>query len=247
VVGAEVLVRWQHPQDGLLMPDRFVPVAEDCGLIRPLGQWTLERALSQIGAWRRGALSGARPQLWFALNVSAHELAQGDVYVAQLKDALEANGVPGSCIELEVTERVLMSHLAENVATLRKIGDLGVRVAIDDFGTGYSSLAYLTRFPLASLKIDRSFVSQVLSGGADATIVRSIIDMAHTLGFTVVAEGVESGPQADFLRSLGCEHAQGFLFARPMPVADFTAHMAGARARSQPKPASRRRPAKKKG
>jgi EAL domain-containing protein (putative c-di-GMP-specific phosphodiesterase class I) len=120
---------------------------------------------------------------------------------------------------------------------LRALGKAGLRVAIDDFGTGYSSLAYLTRFPLASLKIDRSFVAHVLSDEADATIVRTIVDMAHTLGFTVVAEGVESEPQADFLRKLGCEQAQGFLFARPMPAADFSAHIdqAWSKARAAPR------------
>ncbi|HUN69450.1 MAG TPA: EAL domain-containing protein [Burkholderiales bacterium] len=221
VVGAEVLVRWQHPQDGLLMPDRFVPVAEDCGLIRPLGQWTLERALSQIGAWRRGTLSGARPPLWFALNVSAHELAQGDVYVAQLRDALEANGVPGSCIELEVTERVLMSHLTENVETLRKIGGLGVRVAIDDFGTGYSSLAYLRQLPVDKLKIDRSFLRELDAHPNDATIVQTIAAMARALGLRVAAEGVESETQLARLLAFGCDEWQGHHFSASLDAAAF--------------------------
>jgi diguanylate cyclase (GGDEF)-like protein/PAS domain S-box-containing protein len=221
VVGAEVLVRWQHPQDGLLMPDRFVPVAEDCGLIRPLGQWTLERALSQIGAWRRGAMAAARPPLWFALNVSAHELAQGDAYVAQLRDALEANGVPGSCIELEVTERVLMSHLADNVETLRKIGDLGVRVAIDDFGTGYSSLAYLRQLPVDKLKIDRSFLRELDAHPHDATIVQTIAAMARALDLRVAAEGVESDAQLARLLAFGCDEWQGHHFSASLDTAAF--------------------------
>jgi len=203
------------------MPDRFVPVAEDCGLIRPLGQWTLERALSQVGAWRRGALSQTLPQLWFALNVSAHELAQGDAYVEQLAATLAANGVPGSCIELEVTERVLMSHLAENVATLRKIGGLGVRVAIDDFGTGYSSLAYLRQLPVDKLKIDRSFLRELDAHPHDATIVQTIAAMAQALGLRVAAEGVESEAQLARLLAFGCDEWQGHHFSASLDAAAF--------------------------
>ena len=152
-----------------------------------------------MGAGRRGA--PWRRRLWFALNVSATELAQGDAYVALLREALRANGVPGSCLELEVTERVLMSHLAENVETLRRIGALGVRVAIDDFGTGYSSLAYLRQLPIDKLKIDRSFLRELdahphdPARNADATIVQTIVAMARALGLRVAAEGVESEAQ----------------------------------------------------
>ncbi len=221
VVGAEVLVRWQHPRDGMLMPDRFIPVAEDCGLIRPLGQWTLERALSQIGGWRRAYPRAAGQDLWFALNVSAHELAQGDAYVAQLAQALAVNQLPGSCIELEITERVLMSHLAENVATLRNIGALGVRVAIDDFGTGYSSLAYLRQLPIDKLKIDRSFLRELDAHPADATIVQAIAAMAKALGLRVAAEGVESEAQLARLQALGCEEWQGHHFSAALDAAAF--------------------------
>jgi len=214
VVGAEVLVRWQHPRDGMLMPDRFIPVAEDCGLIRPLGQWTLERALSQIGGWRRAYPRAAGQDLWFALNVSAHELAQGDAYVAQLEQALAANQLPGGALELEVTERVLMSHLAENVETLRKIGALGVRVAIDDFGTGYSSLAYLRQLPIDKLKIDRSLVAEVHKEGKP--IITGIVGLAHALGLKVTAVGVETEAQREALKACGCDYLQGFLTGRPV-------------------------------
>jgi diguanylate cyclase (GGDEF)-like protein/PAS domain S-box-containing protein len=217
MVGAEVLVRWQHPQDGMLMPDSFIPVAEDCGLIRPLGKWTLERALSQIGAWRRKH----GKHLWFALNVSAHELSQGDAYVAQIAEALAANQVPGACIELEITERVLMSHLAENVETLRKLGRLGVRVAIDDFGTGYSSLAYLRQLPIDKLKIDRSFLRELDAHPADATIVQTIAAMAKALGLRVAAEGVESEAQLARLQALGCDEWQGHHFSAALDAAAF--------------------------
>ena len=217
MVGAEVLVRWQHPRDGMLMPDSFIPVAEDCGLIRPLGLWTLERALSQIGAWRRAH----GQDLWFALNVSAHELAQGDAYVAQLAEALAANQVPGACIELEITERVLMSHLAENVETLRKIGRLGVRVAIDDFGTGYSSLAYLRQLPIDKLKIDRSFLRELDAHPHDVTIVQTIAAMAKALGLRVAAEGVESEAQLARLQAIGCDEWQGHHFSAALDSAQF--------------------------
>jgi len=232
IVGAEALVRWNHPRDGFLMPDRFIPVAEDCGLIRPLGQWTLERALSQIGAWRRGAMKNASPAPWFALNVSATELAQGDAYVALLKETLNANGVPGSCIELEVTERVLMSHLAENIETLRRIGALGVRVAIDDFGTGYSSLAYLRQLPIEKLKIDRSFLRELgahpndPARNADATIVQTIVAMARALGLRVAAEGVENEAQLARLLAFGCDDWQGHYFSASLDAAGFERLMA---------------------
>ena len=223
IVGAEALVRWQHPQDGLLMPDRFIPIAEDCGLIRPLGQWTLERALGQAAAWRRATAgaAGAAGGLWFALNVSAHELAQGDAYVAQLAQSLAANQLPGSAIELEITERVLMSHLAENIETLRKIGTLGVRVAIDDFGTGYSSLAYLRQLPIDKLKIDRSFLRELDAHPNDITIVQTIAAMAKALGLRVAAEGVESEEQLARLRTLGCDEWQGHLFSASLDAEGF--------------------------
>ncbi|TMH99509.1 MAG: EAL domain-containing protein, partial [Betaproteobacteria bacterium] len=191
VVGAEALVRWNHSGRGLMMPEEFVPLAEECGLIRAIGEWTLERALSQAGAWQRKMPGRA----WFAVNVSAPELAQGDAYVERIEACLKANSLEGSCLELEVTERVLMSSLAENVETLRRIGALGVRFAIDDFGTGYSSLAYLRRLPIHKLKIDRSFLRAIDSHAADEAIVRAIAAMAGTLGIAVAAEGVESEAQ----------------------------------------------------
>ncbi len=219
IAGAEALVRWQHPRDGLLMPDTFIPVAEDCGLIRPLGQWTLERALGQAAAWRRG--SAAAGELCFAINVSAQELAQGGEYVKMLTDALAANQLPGRCVELEVTERVLMSALPENVETLRRIGALGVRVAIDDFGTGYSSLAYLRQLPIHKLKIDRSFLRELDAHPNDITIVQTIAAMAKALGLRVAAEGVESAGQLERLRALGCDEWQGHHFSASLDAAGF--------------------------
>jgi EAL domain-containing protein (putative c-di-GMP-specific phosphodiesterase class I) len=215
-VGVEALVRWQHPERGLLLPQEFVPVAEECGLIRALGDWTLERALSQAGAWQRKL---AR-KLWFAVNVSAPELAQGPAYTEKLKSILKENGLDGRQVELEVTERVLMAGLAENVATLKAIGELGVRFAIDDFGTGYSSLAYLRELPIDKVKIDRSFLRAIDTRAPDAAIVRAIIALAATLGIAVAAEGVESAAQLECLLGLGCEEWQGHYFSVPLdPVA----------------------------
>jgi diguanylate cyclase (GGDEF)-like protein/PAS domain S-box-containing protein len=219
VVGAEALVRWQHPERGLLLPEEFVPLAEECGLIRAVGDWTLERALSQAGAWQRKL----GRKLWFAVNVSAPELAQGSEYLQKLQQTLRANGVDGKEVELEVTERVLMSGLAENVATLKAIGELGVRFAIDDFGTGYSSLAYLKSLPIDKLKIDRSFLRAIDSQAADAAIVRAITALAATLGISVAAEGVESAPQLERLLALGCEEWQGHYFSAPLDTAAFEA------------------------
>jgi len=217
LVGAEVLVRWNHPQRGLLGPDAFIPAAEESGLIRAIGEWTLEHALSQIGAWQ-GTLPG---EPWFALNVSALELAQGDAYVARLREALEHHGVPAGRLELEVTERVLMAHLPESVDTLRRIGALGVRLAIDDFGTGYSSLAYLRRLPIDKLKIDRGFLTELASSSGDAMIVETIAAMARGLGLHVAAEGVETEAQRRKLLAVGCEEWQGHLFSEPLDAAAF--------------------------
>jgi EAL domain-containing protein (putative c-di-GMP-specific phosphodiesterase class I) len=217
VVGAEVLVRWQHPERGLLLPEEFIPLAEECGLIRAIGEWTLERALSQIGAWQRSL----RGRLWFALNVSAAELAQGEAFAARLRSALAANGVDGRSIELELTERSLMAHFDDNAETLRRIGELGVRCAIDDFGTGYSSLAYLRRLPIDKLKIDRSFLRELATHAADESIVRTITAMARTLGLEVVAEGVESAAQLERVLALGCEEWQGHYYSVPLEASEF--------------------------
>jgi len=226
LVGAEALVRWNHPQRGLLAPDAFIPAAEESGLIRGIGEWTLEHALSQIGAWQR-TLPG---EPWFALNVSALELAQGEAYVARLRAALAAHGVPGSRLELEVTERVLMAHLQPNIETLKRIGELGVRLAIDDFGTGYSSLAYLRRLPIDKLKIDRGFLRELDSNSGDAMIVEAIAAMARGLGLQVAAEGVESEAQLRRLLAAGCVEWQGHHYSPALEAAAFERLARGERA-----------------
>ena len=231
LVGAEALIRWRHPERGLLGPEEFVPLAEDAGLIRALGEWTLEHALAQAAAWSREFKGEMRGAPWFAINVSAPELAQGDAFVERLAAGLKAHGVAGSRIELEVTERVLMAHFPENAATLRKAGALGVRFAIDDFGTGYSSLAYLRELPIDKLKVDRLFLRELASNAADQAIVRTIATLAHTLGIGIAAEGVESDAQLERLLAAGCEQWQGHLFSGPLEAADFAALVAlGSRA-----------------
>ena len=231
LVGAEALIRWRHPERGLLGPEEFVPLAEDAGLIRAVGEWTLEHALAQAAAWSRELKGEMRDAPWFAINVSAPELAQGDAFVERLAAGLKAHGVAGSRIELEVTERVLMAHFPENAATLRKAGALGVRFAIDDFGTGYSSLAYLRELPIDKLKVDRLFLRELASNAADQAIVRTIAALAHTLGIGIAAEGVESPAQLERLLAAGCEQWQGHLFSAPLEAADFAALVAlGSRA-----------------
>jgi diguanylate cyclase (GGDEF)-like protein/PAS domain S-box-containing protein len=216
--GAEALLRWEHPERGRIAPVDFIPVLEETGLIVPVGEWVLRKACEDLKAWQRSGVA-AMP---VAVNLSARQFRQHDLD-ERIRAIVGAAGIDPSLLELEITESQLMHDPEHAIRVLERLGAAGLRIAVDDFGTGYSSLAYLTRFPLASLKIDRSFVADVLSDEADATIVRTIVDMAHTLGFTVIAEGVELDSQATFLRTLGCEQAQGFLFARPMSAPDFTA------------------------
>jgi EAL domain-containing protein (putative c-di-GMP-specific phosphodiesterase class I) len=180
-----------------------------------VGEWEIRRACEDLKLWIG---SGLQP-MPVAVNLSARQFRQKDLD-ARIRALVAAAGVDPALIELEITESQLMEDPEYAIRTMRSLRESGIRMAIDDFGTGYSSLAYLTRFPVKSLKIDRSFVADVFSDHADAAIVRTIIEMAHQLGFTVVAEGVETDRQAAFLRQFGCEQAQGFLFARPMPAAD---------------------------
>jgi EAL domain-containing protein (putative c-di-GMP-specific phosphodiesterase class I) len=217
VAGAEALVRWNHPDRGLLLPGDFVPLAEECGLIRSIGEWTFERALSQAGAWQRTHLG----RCWIAVNVSAPELAQHQAYLEKVTAALRANAVEASSLELEVTERVLMSSLEENIETLRRLGELGVRISIDDFGTGYSSLAYLRQLPVHKLKIDRSFLRSIDTHAADEAIVRAIAVLAKTLNISVAAEGVENEAQLSRVLALGCDEWQGHYFSPPVDGAAF--------------------------
>ncbi len=216
ILGAEALLRWTHPVRGLVPPEIFIPVAEDSGLIRQLGEWTLERALARIGAWER-VPSGRT----YSVNVSANELARGDSYVEYLREAMSVHSVPAGVLELEVTERGLLAELPANIETLQRVGTLGVRVSIDDFGTGYSSLTHLSRLPVQKLKIDRSFVQELDRNPADGKIVRGIVALADSLDLEVVAEGVETRDQLARLLALGCRDWQGHYYSEALEAERF--------------------------
>jgi diguanylate cyclase (GGDEF)-like protein len=214
VIGVEALVRWNHPERGLLYPAQFIPVAESTGLIQPLGQWVIEEACRQLGAWA-GELDA--PGLSMSVNVSARQLSAGSL-VAVLAAAIEANQLDPASLCVEITESVLMENAEHGIAELVAIKDLGVELSVDDFGTGYSSLAYLRHFPVDTLKIDKSFVDELGHEPHAGDFVRTILDLAHSLGLTVIAEGVETALQREELARLGCDVAQGFLFSRPLPA-----------------------------
>jgi FOG: EAL domain len=217
IVGAEALLRWQHPRDGFVSPAQFIPLAEQSGLIVPLGTWVLQQACAQLARW---AQEPALAQLAVAVNVSPRQFRQSD-FVAQVLAALASQGTDPRRLKLELTEGLL---LEDTEATIAKMGELkryGVGFALDDFGTGYSSLAYLKRLPFDQLKIDQSFVRDVLTDPNDAAIARTIVALGASLGLSVMAEGVESEAQRAFLERHQCHSWQGYLLGRPMPVQDF--------------------------
>jgi diguanylate cyclase len=222
LVGAEALVRWQHPQRGLLLPQHFIAIAEECGLIVPLGRWVLRQACEQAQAWRRQGL----PPLQMAVNTSPLEF-RGAGFLPFLRQTLAETGLWPASLELELTESMLMHDAPASDRLLQAIAGLGVKLAIDDFGTGYSSLSYLTQFPIHTLKIDQSFVSQMTGSKADATIVSAVISMGKSLHKQVVAEGVETRQQYAFLAAQGCDEGQGYYFSRALDAPAF------ARLRSQ--------------
>jgi EAL domain-containing protein (putative c-di-GMP-specific phosphodiesterase class I) len=211
IVGVEALARWRHPRLGLVAPARFIPVAEDCGIILEIGEWMLNEACRQARDWgMRGIVTGP-----VAVNVSAIQFRQSD-FIAVVTCALQASGLEPGGLELEVTESVVMGGAQEVVDKLETLHTLGVRLAIDDFGTGYSSLSYLRRFPAQRLKIDQSFVRDLPQDADAAAIARAVVSLGRSLGMSAIAEGVETEQQAAFLRSIGCAEAQGYLYARPM-------------------------------
>ncbi|MCZ7535330.1 MAG: EAL domain-containing protein [Acidimicrobiia bacterium] len=214
-VGAEALVRWQHPERGLVLPGEFIGLAEETGLIHDLGRWVLREAATQAARWHLGAPE----DFAVSVNISAHQLARGDLDEV-VGEALEVSGAAPQRICLEITESVLMDDTDAIVEVIRRVRDLGVRFSIDDFGTGYSSLGYLKHFPVDAVKIDRSFVSALTSDSGDATIVSAVVGLAHALDLKVVAEGVETPEQLAELVAIECDHAQGFYFSPPQPVAD---------------------------
>jgi len=215
-VGFEALVRWQHPTAGLITPDRFIGIAERTGLIQPLGRWVLFEACRDAMIWRNRHPQYA--ELGVSVNLSARQF-QNDDLVDDVINALSESGLPPHCLELEMTESVLFEHTEENIAQLTRLKELGVRLAIDDFGTGYSSLAYLHRFSVDVLKIDRTFIAQLTQTG-DTELVRSILQIGHSLHMVTIAEGIETDEQSQLVTQMGCELGQGYLFARPLPAAD---------------------------
>jgi diguanylate cyclase (GGDEF)-like protein/PAS domain S-box-containing protein len=215
IVGIEALVRWQHPEQGLILPGRFIGVAEQRGLIFQIGTWVLEEACRQNMAWQEAGL----PAVPIVVNLSAVQFKRRDL-VSDVARVLENTGLEGRYLELEVTESVLMEDVATLTNTLLHLKNLGVKIAIDDFGTGYSSLSYLKRFPIDKIKIDRSFVRDLPHDADDLAITSAIISMAQSLKIKVIAEGVETSEQMDLLRERGCDEIQGFYLSRPLPAAE---------------------------
>ncbi len=216
VTGAEALLRWDHPVEGTVMPQRIIPVAEQLGMITSITNWVLVTALRQCRQWSHDGVT-----IPVSVNVSARSF-QNPRLLEKIEWALEEAGVDGECLEIEITEATLMQDLDRAAEVLNRLSDAGVRIAIDDFGTGYSSLSYLKRLPIHTLKIDQSFIIDVAFDQQDIAIVRSIIDLGHNLGYKVVAEGVENGMAWDMLDSLGCDTAQGFHISKPLPDSHFS-------------------------
>ena len=212
--GAEALLRWRHPERGLVPPDQFIPLAESNGLILSMGEWVLNTACVQLAAWQ--ADSGTR-HLRIAVNVSARQFRQAG-FAGQVESALAESGAHAAGLKLEITESLLVDDVDETIAKMEAIRAMGVEFSLDDFGTGYSSLSYLKRLPLRQLKIDRSFVNDMLNSANDAAIIRTVLALGHSLGMSVIAEGVETAAQRDFLTQLGCSAFQGYYFAKPVPV-----------------------------
>ncbi len=214
VIGMEALVRWEHPALGLLLPDDFVPLAEETGLIAPIGRWVLERACHQARAWQQRYHTD--PPLTVCVNLSAMQFRQPNL-VDEIGDLLNETGLDPSCLGLEITESAVMEDAPSTFTTLQELAALGVPLAIDDFGTGYSSLSYLRRFPVSYLKIDSSFVGGLEESSEDAPILAAMIGLGRTLSMKTIAEGVESAEQFALLQGMGCEIGQGNYFSRPLP------------------------------
>jgi diguanylate cyclase (GGDEF)-like protein/PAS domain S-box-containing protein len=215
ITGVEALVRWRHPQRGLVGPVQFISIAEDCGLMLPIGRWVLRESCRQAKAWQEAGL----PDIEMAVNVSSVEFRNDD-FLEGISTILKETGLDPRYLELELTESVLMQHAEFSVPLLRKLKAMGVRLAVDDFGTGYSSLSYLRQFPIDTLKVDQSFIHEINAETDEATIISAVINMGCRLKHRVIAEGVETAEQLAFLRAHGCDEGQGYYFGRPMPASD---------------------------
>lgn len=220
-LGAEALIRWAHPVRGLVSPIQFIPLAEETGLIVPIGLWVLETACAQIKEWSGEKITR---NMVLAVNVSARQFRQPD-FVSQVSSAVQRHGIDASRLKLELTESLLLDDIGDITAKMNKLKEIGIQFSLDDFGTGYSSLQYLKRLSLDQLKIDQSFVRDLACNASDKAIVRTIVAMAQSLNLDVIAEGVETEEQKRFLLGKGCRHFQGYLFGRPVPLAEFEASL----------------------
>ena len=216
IVGVEALVRWQHPEMGLVSPAKFIPLAEENGLIGVIGKWVLHTACAQAKAWQNDGLTPVR----IAVNLSGRQLEQINI-VQEVDDVLKDTGLDPCYLELELTESSVMKRAERAVKTLDAFRELGITIAIDDFGTGYSSLSYLKRFPVDRLKIDRSFIRDIPQDANDVALARAIVALGHSLNLSVVAEGVETVAQRELLASMGCDEMQGFLYSKPCTASEF--------------------------
>jgi diguanylate cyclase (GGDEF)-like protein len=221
ITGAEALLRWTHPTRGSIPPLKFIPVAEDSGLILPIGAWVLKEACRQARAWVDAGL----PNMTMAVNVSYSQF-RDDGFLSFLFATLDESGLDPTSLEVEVTESVLMKHADLTASILKALRAKGVQISLDDFGTGYSSLSYLQKFSLDALKIDQSFVRQITSATEQTTIVSAIISMGQSLGLRIIAEGVESAEDVEFLKARNCDEAQGFYYSRPVPAEQFAKFLA---------------------
>jgi EAL domain-containing protein (putative c-di-GMP-specific phosphodiesterase class I) len=222
-IGAEALIRWSHDNLGMVSPTKFIPLAEATGLILPIGQWIVDAACAQLGEWQKDALTR---NLTLAVNVSALQFQQED-FVCHVQAAMHRYAVPPNLLKLELTESLLQNSVDVTIATMNTLKEGGVQFSLDDFGTGFSSLQYLKRLPLDQFKIDRSFVRDIASNSSDRAIVKTIISMAHSLNIAVIAEGVETEEQRLLLLANGCKAFQGYLFSKPVPIAEFEALIRG--------------------
>jgi EAL domain-containing protein (putative c-di-GMP-specific phosphodiesterase class I) len=216
ITGVEALIRWQRPDRGLVPPSDFVPIAEDCGLIVPIGQWVLREACRQAREWQDAGLPFKR----VSINVSANEF-RAKTFLAGVSSILRETGLEARYLDLELTESVLMQHAEYTTSILQELKRTGVHLAVDDFGTGYSSLSYLRQFPIDVLKIDKAFIQQISGDPNDSAIVSAIIDMGKNLKQRVIAEGIETPEQLAFLQARHCAEGQGYLFSRPLAAAQF--------------------------
>lgn len=213
ISGFEALIRWQHPIRGMVPPNDFIPIAEETGLILPIGRWVLREACLQLYRWQQQFPESAN--LVMNVNLSARELEQKDL-ISQIRKVLKETRINPNCLKLEITESVIMKNAEQAIKTVKDLRDMGIRVSIDDFGTGYSSLSYLHRFPIDTLKVDRSFINRIGAEGEHSEIIQTIIKLAANLGMDVVAEGVESEEQLNFLKDMNCEFGQGYYYSKPL-------------------------------